>query len=206
VKDGYMALSYLPGVLKYDNITYREADSVQESQMGTGNVEMSSVDIPPVVVPQNLVTDLETCWEVRKVNDDRLGCTLKVRSKSGASSYGYLNPMNAVFGLMNGLFLESCPHDSRAALDQPDEFATYRGIFDEEDDADDETPEHGSRVNIVAVDGAEDLRMAAVSRRRLQSPLPLEPCRPPFYVLRRGACLACCLKLCRKVGIQHLIL
>ena len=51
VKDGYMALSCLPGVLKYDNITYREADSVPESQMGTGSVEMLSVDIPPVVVP-----------------------------------------------------------------------------------------------------------------------------------------------------------
>ena len=201
-----MALSYLPGILKHDNITYREANSVPESQMGTGSVEMLSIDIPPVVVPQNLFQDLETCWEVRKVNDDCLGCMLKVRSKSNASSHGYLDPMDAVFSLLNALFLETCPHDSRAALDQPDEFATYCGIFDREDDTNNETQDPGSRVNIVAVDGAEDLRMAAVCRRPLQSRFSVEPGRPPFYVLRGGACLACCLKLCRKVGIQHLIL
>lgn len=194
VKDGYMALSCIPGILKYENEAYKETESGIEHLIGHHGLPLPDT-IPPVVAPLNLFPGVETCWEVTKRDNRRLCCTLRVRSRTDESTYGRLNPIDNVLGLSNGLLIEGCSHPPSTPLDHEDKFASYceplGGIL--------VPPEQpSSHVAVMAVHGADDLRLVSVSKAQCEG--------YKFFILRGNACLACCLTLCRLANVHQLIL
>lgn len=194
IKDGYLSLSCIPGVLKYENETYRETETGMHPFLRDGGLPLPDV-IPPVAAPLNLFPDVKTSWEVTKRDNDRLGCTLRVSAKSDGSTYAHLDPMNSLFSLTNGLLLESCRHTPRSALEEAERFARYSEPLGDIPDAPGQV---GSRVAVMAVADSDDLRLVSVNRARSRT--------REFFVLRGGACMACCLKLCRRTDIDQLIL
>ena len=65
-----MALSCIPGVLKYDNEIYKEAEADTELLV---ECPRPSDDALPAAAPINLSPEVEACWEVTEQNDERLG-------------------------------------------------------------------------------------------------------------------------------------
>lgn len=139
----------------------------------------------------------EACWEVTRKEDSRLCCALSIRSRGDGSTDRKVRPMDGLFGLAMGLFLETCCHSSQASLEWADEFASYCRPWDNMYDV---LPlsESGSHVTVVAAHGVEGLRLASVAEEHLGD--------GKSYVIRGDACLACCLKLCRTTGVACLIL
>lgn len=196
-REGYMALSCLSGVLRHGKEVYtRAVSSSRSASTFRASDPFRLEDAPPVLTPANLFPHLESYWEITELDVDFLGCMLMVRSKTDPLVFWRMMPQCALFGLRNGLLLEACHHEAGAALPQPDQSASYLRSF--QDDPAVDASLAGGRVGVMAVHRADNLRLASVIS------MYNRPSR--FFVLRAGACLACCLKLCRMADIKYLIL
>jgi hypothetical protein len=189
-KQGYLTLNWLPGLLRYDGDVYARVIGDGTSSLGidpfTGVHDM-------VTRPCNLVSDIKLVWRVVK-GDAVLKVSLGLSSQKRDYSNCLFSPRTILENLSSALLLEACPHSPGAALESPDEFCAFTG------------PLHVTAIprekngiqviGVVAVDGSNELRMFSLCGGSTIIPM----------VLRKDACLSCCLDACRKTNYPVVIL
>jgi hypothetical protein len=101
-------------------------------------------------------------------------------------------PRNWIHNLAIVRVMWKCGHDSCLHLDEPDTSAVYTTPLEPE------APIHlyKPRVSVVATANEPELQLLALACRKGRNPM----------VLRRDACLSCCLKFCHSHGFKWLIL
>lgn len=191
-RQGYLMLYCLPGVLRYNDDLY---DVVSHPDAETLNVQHDAYDDSPdfpqkVCGPLNLFRGFRVSWKISVRDNKEIHAALTLRSETNNSPAIELDPLTLLLSLSDTLLVESCPHDQRDPLVSEDQFTSYSSPWDKHDEASDTT----SKVDVVAVDGADDLRCLALA------------CSDTFAVLRRNSCLACCLSVCRLNDVHVLIL
>jgi hypothetical protein len=188
-KQGYLKLCSLPGILRYDGAAY---DVVSSSYLEEAPPRAydNLPSFPIVSLPLNLFTNLKLSWSLSVRDDRELKASIVLLSQANKFMAVEPNPMDLLHNLGDALLVESCPHDCRAQLKLADRFSSYSSPWQTHKEALDST----SQVDVVAVDGADDLRCFAVA------------CTGAPVVLRRNSCLACCLNVCRETNVHVLIL
>jgi hypothetical protein len=189
-KRGYLTLNWLPGLLRYDGDVY--AKVIGDGINSVGNDPFTGVH-DMVARPCNLVSDIKLVWRVVK-GDTVLQVFLGLSSQKREFSSCQFSPSTILKNLSSALLLEACPHSPAAALESPDEFCAFTG------------PLHVTAiprekngiqvVGVVAVDGSDELRMFSLCGGGSIIPM----------VLRKDACLSCCLDACRKTNYPVVIL
>ena len=129
------------------------------------------------------------------------------RVRPGAARRKWPGRPNAAFpsdnfaNLSNSLILESCSHNTRSKLESVDKFCVYTGATSVVCASRHENNEPPI-VGVVAVDGADDLRLFALTYDDIWW-FGLDNQK---MVIRKRACLECCLNVCRKADAYVLIL
>jgi hypothetical protein len=199
-KRAYMSLTWISGQLEYNSERYSIVTGGSTSGVPRYDFIAESAKGKPVTKPSNLATTLKTQWNV-EVADGFLyaGFHLQDPSNQTAIDKSYWRcPMMTFIALGSCLILESCRHDLDAKLKTADSSCAYVGP----EQLPPNFPSFGlpkisGNIKLVAVDGAEDLRLYAISYTS-------GPFR--YALLRKRACLECCLKVARMAGIEEIIL
>ena len=203
-QNGYLTLSWAPGKLSYEGITYTQGicrqdsyNSIDESVMfETGGVDR----------PRNLSLNQSLVWRVAH-GDGILHVNIAAQFDSSLSSVLCWPPFRLLTNLSLSFILASCPHDATLELEKPDPWCRYtsplrplvrKGQMELHTGKD--SPYRNDELwmvalSVVAVDGNDGLRMVALSA-----------CDGPFPILiRKNACLSCCLEFCRRASCAILI-
>jgi hypothetical protein len=185
-RQGSLKLYCLPGSLKHQGEAY---DSVVSNGVLPTSTQHYTVTLPePVTGPINCFRNPTTSWKISVQDNGSL--LARIIWDIEYLAYCEINPLAILMQLKSTLLVENCGHSSRAQLPSPNQDASFIVPW-----------KHGERsvdsVNVVPVDGADDVRCFAVGWEYMQG-------RP--VVLRGNSCLACCLEVCRATGIRCLIL
>ena len=184
---GYLALSWAPGLLRYDGEVYPRAYAAGNSS-AMGYIDSDQ----PVTVPCNLVPGMNMRWQVAR-SDEKLHVRLCVPSSPTYDGRGDFSPSTVLKHLPLTLVAQGCFHDGDTALDPPDAGCRYVGPLEFDSRNPDEAV---ATIDVVAVDGNDGLRMVALIRASDGNRLAL---------VRNNACLACCLAICRRAKHNLLI-
>lgn len=191
-KRGYLALTWLPGLLRYNGETYSRV--VQPIGFITGPDPVTGVCEENVSHACNLVPDLQLGWQVN-IGDGVLAASFTIRDQSEEYSFHLAADPAAIFpNLASALMVEACPHEAESPLDEYDRFCAYTGPIKPLPNTD--RIGHICTIGVVAVDGADDLRLYSLSSCPQKTPI----------VMRKKACLQCCLDVCRQTNFPVLIL
>jgi len=189
-KRGYLTLNWLPGLLRYDGDVY--ARVIGDEISSIGNDPFIGVH-DTVTRPCNLVSDIKLVWRVVK-GDTVLQVSLGLSSQKRDISSCQFSPCTILKNLSSALLLEACPHSPAAVLESPDEFCAFTGPLHVTAIP---SQKNGIQVvGVVAVDGSNELRIFSLCAGGTVIPM----------VLRKDACLSCCLDACRKTNYPVVIL
>ncbi|KAF5672510.1 hypothetical protein FHETE_3644 [Fusarium heterosporum] len=187
-RGGYLSLSWHPGLISHDGDYF---DGVKDDYKPRGFRTSVVTPSPPhtrVRRPCNLFQNLKLEWDVFKT-EGSLRVRLSVRD--GPKTY-HLSHMNRrlldVF--WDTVLVEHCGHAPTTEL-----VTSHPGIKITWP-VDAEPPD--TEVNAVPVDGDDGLRFLAL--------LSLKSAGVWRVVFRDGACLNCCLEVCKDVGSSMMIL
>ncbi|PTB52706.1 hypothetical protein M431DRAFT_18223 [Trichoderma harzianum CBS 226.95] len=190
---GYLRLSHFYGVLRYDRDVYNvvaspdnEASDVSDDQK---RYIYENNQNPEILQPTNLYRNVKVSWEVVTQDYGEIQANFLVHIQD-RNFTARRNPSLLITALKDTFFYEDCLHDRQSMLEEADRFITNQPPWHEVVAENDENP----RVNIIAVDNSEELRRFALAHAN--GPV----------VLRRDACLRCCLDLCRRTSARRLIL
>lgn len=189
-RQGYMELTSYQGVLSYQGETYQTAIAKDGDFSPDELLSLNPSCPTQVSVPLNAFPNLEVFWKVGVQDNRELSVILSVRSRTGYLSSVTMHPMDLLFNLEKTLLLERCPHDGHAGITPTDRFCSYNSPLD----AHQEACNSSSHVDIIPVGYANDLRCFSLA------------CTSVPVVLRKNACIACCLDLCREAAVHVLIL
>jgi hypothetical protein len=198
---GYLCLLNFCGVLKYDGDAYNVVASLYDFASDVSDVSDAS-DVSDeqeeyiyesnqksgILQPINLYRNASLSWKIATLENGEIQADFLVRVQ-GSNFTATRNPDFFLTSVKDTLFYESCPHDSRVKLEKADRFTTNQSPWQEK-----AAKTSKSFVNIIAVDGSEGLRCFALANAN------------DTVVLRRHACLRCCLDMCRDNGVRDLIL
>lgn len=188
-KQGYLKLYCLKGTLRYQNDTYNVVSSPEDDEDRKRNTQHRPSSYPSVSQPLNLFKDFKLSWKVTIQDNKELHVKVMVCSSSNVSFIVENDPLSILLSLRDTLLLERCPHNRHAQLTTTESFSLYISPWS----FNKRVSDINSRVGIVPVDGADDLRCFAIACQNTS-------------VLRRNSCIQCCLNLCRDTGVQTLIL
>jgi hypothetical protein len=190
-KQGYLTLAWSSGLLRYRGEVYtRVIGDIISS--GAGRDPVTGV-CGEVTGPCNLVPDIKVVWHIQQA-DNLLKVSLGLESaQRDLSSIRY--SVNWILeNLASAIMLEACSHSPNAALEEPDKFCAYTGPMAIKPYSD---QKNGIQVvGIVAVEGSNELRLFSLSGASVIMPM----------VLRKDACLSCCLDACRRTKYPVIIL
>lgn len=200
---GFLSLSWLPGSVIHQKERYNLV-------LGSGQARYLSCNEPlnttyyhePVSQVRNVCPpDLKIFWNIGPKEDRTLEASLQVTGLV-LDKYKWNTIETAVRPellpclLAKTTLAPDCRHPPSSTLAVPDRFASF---FDPLNLPTGKKVEEGY-VNIIAVDGSNHLRYLALSY--LASTVNFD-----FKVMvRRSACLACCLNMCRRFGCSVLVL
>lgn len=190
-KQSYLTLAWAFGLLRYRGEVYtRVVGDANTSSSGRDPVTGLGGE---VTGPCNLLPEIKVIWHVEQA-ENFLRVSLGLQSGDrDLSPIRY--PVNHILdNLASAIMLEACSHSPDAALEQPDKFCEYIGPMTI-------MPyykhKHGIHViGIVAVEGSNELRFFSLSGAGVIMPM----------VLRKDACLSCCLDACRRTKYPVIIL
>ncbi|KAI1080370.1 hypothetical protein F5B20DRAFT_110226 [Whalleya microplaca] len=194
-KNGYLTLSWLRGTIQHNGDKYSVVHCNRMTK-GEDTVTTLIADIP-VTRPSNLVP-VEMVWKTSDY-DFKLAVSLSIKSPKGGVGHATRPPSAIWSTLAKSLILEGCIHEPREPLPSEDPICHYIGPMGSRP-----KPMKGqkSQINVVAIDGADDLRLLALTEEHIDfshtSGIPT--------VIRKQACISCCLELCKKAGYLRLIL
>ncbi len=197
-KQGSLKLCCLPGVLSHQDATYDAVTCHDPATAPSGSHPVVRESLsPPGGVPQpfNSFRDFSLSWRISAQDNRELLAELSLGQGAKRSVFLTLdiNPLWVLRALKNTLLVDDCPHDHRAPLTSPDDLIAYTSPWDQPQWRGGTAP----HVDIVPIDGADDLRCFAVAFA-VQS--------VGVVVLRRNSCLACCLDVCRRERVSVLVL
>lgn len=184
-KREYLSLSWHPGLLSHNGEVYDLAKCLWASRTGTDPI--TKICKEQVQKPCNLLPQLGLDWMV-SAGEHSLHVALGVRSGPNQHHSVGFKPCTALNTLAEALLVEQCQHDSNAELKSSDVLLRFTGPIRPHD------PD--AEVSVVAVDCDDGLRLVALCNIDVNHRV----------VLRKGACLACCLEICQKTGSKVLIL
>ncbi|KAJ3522047.1 hypothetical protein NM208_g13025 [Fusarium decemcellulare] len=186
-KKGFLSLSWAPGTIWYRNASHKICFST-DTTFATDDSETYVHGV--VSEPCDLYPTLKLQWQVT-LHEEGLQVSVGLKGKHGTLKVSQ-SPAYILENLANAMLVERCKHSPNDKLDVLDRFSFLAGPFSPFDpQASDE------KIGVVAVDGRDDLRLMALCGK-----FP----RDKFVVLRKGACLSCCLQTCREVGAGAIVL
>ena len=189
--DGYLTLSWAQGLLRYQDETYEKAlaplalTSVHPNESSLGSIGVTS--------SRNLFPGHELTWRIT-AEENVLEVILSVLDPLSTFRSVSRSPPMVLANLGLALILKACPHSADRELSHADQFCEHSHFLE---------PIRGGRggrgggptVNVVPVDGNQGLRMISLASYGSRFPA----------VLRDGACLSCCLEICRRAGYPVVI-
>lgn len=184
-ESGYLILSWAPGLLRYSDEVFRLGISGSLSQYGSHQIPFQNKD--PVTMACNLMQGLDFSWRVSR-EDEVLNVDLGI-GRDG--HYSTKAPFQILNTLARALIVEDCPHTRDSKIRTPSPWWSYSSplspmsSYKSADDA--------MKIDVVAVDSNHGFRMFALSAVS-QAGLPIP------IVVRKQACLDCCLEVCQKAG------
>ena len=189
---GFLSLSWLRGDLRYKDEIY---NLVRGSDEGSFMLNPAhDIYKQAVTRPRNLVPSLCMTWRI-KVGDGFLRASFGVQGMDDRYAFHTVNPVLLLSNLAAALNVEDCPHEAGTELEQEERFCVYTGPINPTQPASECRNAVSPKLAVVAIDGADDLRLLTMAC----------PTQPPF-VLRKSACLRCCLDVCRRTNFLVLIL
>lgn len=217
-KEGYLTLNCIPGILKHNGEVYSRVVSSVINDPTPKVPTLKGAYENPVKMPYNNLRDDALVWHLEEGD-------FHISASVGLQTYWphiRTLPQRVFERLAISVLLESCVHSPSTVLEHADELCAFTSplFVHNQKDADFEV-EHGF-VSVVAVDGSDAMRFLALTSpdpvshspdRVPSSPgytippppvLMLQPKVP--FVLRKHACLSCCLDMCRKLGFPVLVL
>lgn len=111
-----------------------------------------------VSMPSNHFSPFKLGWKVNMHDNSLLSAALVLRSKSESFACIDVDPMDILCGIQNAFILGKCSHQSQSELEITSHLCSLTAPWNPYREIDDE-----SHINIVAVDGANDLRFLAVA-------------------------------------------
>ncbi|SPJ78063.1 uncharacterized protein FTOL_06452 [Fusarium torulosum] len=189
-RQGYLGLTSHQGVLIYEGEIYR---TVTADEGGSAQHELLSLDLSypkPTSVPLNAFPDLTVFWKVSEQDNGELSVALSVRSRTDSLLSVRKNPIDLLRILGKCLLIEQCPHDGYRETAYKSTFFSHKGPLDTHQEACDTAYD----VDVIPVSDASDLRCFSLTCTREQA------------ILRKNACMDCCLRACIDIGIHVLIL
>ena len=189
-EDGYMTLCWAPGSIYYDGQTYPRG-------VGSHLFPLFKIEIgggkahEKVRLPRNSHPNHRLVWNVTP-DDGVLLIDIAMSEYNNAQR----SPINLLRGLTPTFILRRCSHAANSELDEPDPLSRYAPHLININPPD--MVDDPNIINVVPVDGNNGLRMYALSGYQLA-----EDGGP--IVLRKDACMACCLKLARKIGSRVVV-
>ncbi|CVL08867.1 uncharacterized protein FMAN_14104 [Fusarium mangiferae] len=193
-KHGYLGLTSHQGILIYEGASYETvtADNGDSTQDARCELLQLSSSCPSQVspVPLNAFNDLKVFWKVETQDNRKLSIALSVQSRAGHQSFVRMNPMLSFSTLQKSLLIEGCRGHGQCNTQPSSLFCSYSSPMDNHKKACDST----SAIDFVPVSDSNDLRFVSLV------------CTRESVILRKDACLACCLNLCYEVGYHVLIL
>ena len=183
-KRGFLTLSWAPGLLFHRGSAYTRG---LNGRLSASTTTLPLAGMPnEVTKPINLAPSMKVVWRVTP-EETHLKIELGLESPDTNLSIVTTLPFTILCNMSVAMVMDSCPHDSNAALPRPDSFCDYIGPLVPSASA------KADRVKVVAVAGSSSLRMFALSSGRF------------LAVLRGKACLSCCLEECRRFGYSVII-
>ncbi|KAK4072452.1 hypothetical protein Trihar35433_4516 [Trichoderma harzianum] len=159
---GYLRLSHFYGVLKYDRDVYNvmaspdnEASDVSDDQK---RYIYENNQNPEILQPTNLYRNVNVSWEVVTQDYGEIQANFLVHIQD-RNFTARRNSSLLITALKDTFFYEDCLHDRQSMLEEADRFITNQPPWHEGVAENDENP----RVNIIAVDGSEELRHFALA-------------------------------------------
>ena len=190
---GYLTLNWAPGLLQYNGEKYSRG--VSESLPNLQEDSLDSLDSQvslKVDIPRNLVSDQKTAWQIG-LRDDFLLINMGIQNSTTGLRHISKSPFKALLNIGHSLLLETCPHPSEVAITEPNAMLQYTGPLEPFRPPGEEV-RPSTPIGIVAVKGNNGLRMLSLACGS-QTP----------FVIRRGACLSCCIELCLRTGFQMIV-
>ena len=187
-KRGYLTLNCLPGRIRYNGEVYTQ---VYGRPYRFDLNDLKDLSGPAVKGPRNLIPDMRIVWLLQQA-DDVLEASLSLKSLDDEYSRFIREPTGILLNIGSSFLLEACAHDPDAMLEAPDKFCVFTSpLFP----VPDETERDGIPViGVVAINGSDDMR--SLSLASFDGPV----------VLRKKACLSCCLDVCRRAGCSVVVL
>ncbi|KAK4663258.1 hypothetical protein QC763_0096720 [Podospora pseudopauciseta] len=225
--NGYLALSWFPGTIWFKKTSYDACNLGLSSLAFNKWLKLN----PTAGVAEEGVTrhvdyysDYRIHWDVA-LSPLLLEISLGLRRENGHLLVTR-DPGRILQNLANALILNRCEHPPDTKLTEPDPAARFISPLIDSEIAE-TTGDHGQGteleggrqrgrrrkhrrarglnvVNVVAVDGNDEMRFFALSEPLVPTDLSSET--QSFVILRKEACLGCCLKLAREVGSKVVIL
>ncbi|RSL77079.1 hypothetical protein CEP51_009385 [Fusarium floridanum] len=188
-KEGFLSLSWLPGHIWHKNTSHQMAIST-DTEFATIDPE---IDICRVGVsePCDLYPTLQVQWQAT-LRAEGLQVSIGLKGKDGTVKVSQ-NPAYILENLANALLVGKCQHSPDAKLDVPDRFSFLTGPVHPFD----LLPIDDGMIGVVAVDRRDELGLMTLSYKFPSG---------QFVILRKGACLSCCLQVARHVGARVIVL
>ena len=196
---GYMTLRWAPGIICFAGETYAH---------GSGRAYSPTIQVNEkkehemVSIPRNLFPNERLIWKVTP--GDRIIYIHVAKTESNVQRA----PRKMLLGLASSLILRRCAHVAQSPLDEPDSLSRYATHLVNQNPPDmDKDPRI---INVVPVDGNNGLRLFALagyapSHEMIASWAPSTGESYGPIVLRKDACMACCLAFARKIKSRVII-
>ncbi|RMJ12253.1 hypothetical protein CDV36_008118 [Fusarium kuroshium] len=188
-KEGFLSLSWLPGHIWYKNTSHQVATST-DAVFATTDSEVN-IRREGVSEPCDLYPTLQVQWQAT-LRAEGLQVSIGLKGKDGTLKVSR-NPAYILENLADALLVGKCQHSPDAKLDVPDRFSFLTSPIHPFDS----TASDDGMIGVVAVDRRDELGLMTLS------------CEFPyqqFVILRKGACLGCCLQVARKAGARTIVL
>lgn len=201
---GYLRLLWLPGKLSFQNDAYNVVVGKRNNFARRGNKKPKITMAKQVSKPCNLFSGVTTRWQITP-QDTVLEASILLNGQPGeyTGAWMFSSPHHAMTNIAGALLVDNCRHARDAELVAPDPYCVVLNPFHgsaqygiEGSASSDDGHFEPELVHVIAVDGSDNLRFAALGMVRGDIPV----------VLRGNSCLSCCLKVCRQAGFPLLIL
>ena len=189
-KRGYLMISWAAGLLRYEGESYSQGVSERSSTLIPDT--LIHHDSETVNILRNLVPDQKLVWKVSR-GDNILYVNMGIQDTINGLRHMSKNPLWVLLNLAHSFILKICPHPSDSPLAKSYRLQYTGPLSPYKIDLCDNRI-HPHMISAAAVEGNDGLRM-----------LCLTYSYPAPCVIRKDACLTCCIDLCQRTGYSLII-
>ena len=190
-KRGYLMISWAPGLLQYDGESYSRGVSETLSTLMPDTLSHHGSET--VNIPRNLVPDQKLVWQVSR-GDNILHVNMGIQDTINGLRHISKTPFRVLLNLAHSFMLETCPHPSDSPLAKTYPWLQYTGPLNPYCIEESDSKNDPHMISVAAVEGNDGLRMLCLTHSH-----------PAPFVIRRDACLTCCIDICQRTGYPLII-